>query len=840
MSRRRSQLLPVLLIVSASVSAAVAVAWLVPSLTAASVNMLFRLRGALAPPGDIVIVAVDDASLQRLGNWPWRRSVMASVLDQITKARPRAVGLDVIYAETSDPAEDQKLAEAIRRDGRVVLPAQLTEVAPSSRSSSTWLMPLPELASAARGVGHAHADPDVDGVLRGVGLSKSDETGKRLWAFGLEALRVAEQIAPEEIEERRGSLRVGRHEIEVQDEAEPSTIPGVTVVRQNAMLVNYLGPARTFPYYSVADVLDGVVPADAFADKIVLVGAAAQTLGDTRITPFISYGGAGTEMPGVEVHANVIETVRRGAWLRTAPDWAAFAVALVVVLAAAAAVTLLDGWRATAALVALLALVVAGSLVAFDRYYFVPPVVPALTAFFCAVPLLLLQGSISASRDLDRKLEDLSRIQSEFVPRDEGALAPSRGRRAELPHNVAWKLRSVEEITARLVARMSFMSRVFTSMTEGLLVSDVSGRVVFANPASQKFWRDLAADDLAGSTLAELFARRGVINEERLRETMREVLAGGSVLIDVELPAREDRFHTIQFSAVVAGEGAANGAESQTRRAADGSPSDDGRADAGDAESARAEVIGVIVIITDVTKRRELERVRSETLQLVSHELRAPLTSLRGLSDLLLKYPVPEGESKEILGTIYSESVRMSELINRYLDLARIESGAQQLARRPFDANALVAECARSFSAQAAEKGIRVELSLAEPPPVLHGDEQLLAHAVGNLLSNAIKYSPADSTIRVACAGDGDGVSLRVSDEGDGIPPEARARVFEKFYRLERDANSAVVGTGLGLALVKEIVERHGGTVAVESAPGEGSAFTIRLPMGNDERETMK
>jgi CHASE2 domain-containing sensor protein len=206
--------------------------------------------------------------------------------------------LDVVYAEPSDEADDKLISAAIRRNGRVVLPAQLTEVetTPSDLDgSSRWLAPLPEFRDAAGAVGHAHADPDVDGVLRTVQLSKADAKGERLWAFGLETLRVAEGILPEKIEELPGSLRVGRYEIEIQDEAEKSTLPGVTIIRPNEMIVNYLGPPRTFPYYSISDVVEGRTPASTFTNKIVLIGAVAQTMGDTRITPFIHYGDAERE-----------------------------------------------------------------------------------------------------------------------------------------------------------------------------------------------------------------------------------------------------------------------------------------------------------------------------------------------------------------------------------------------------------------------------------------------------------------------------------------------------------------------------------------------------------------
>lgn len=808
MRRIHSQIIPIILILAVSMSAVIAVTWLAPSLSAATMNMLFRLRGATAPPTDIVIVAIDDASLQEIGNWPWPRAVMANALDRISSAQPRAVGLDVVYAEPSVAADDKLLAEAIRRNAHVVLPAQLTGARAAGADlggASVWLRPLPNIESVAVAVGHAHADPDVDGLLRTVQLSKADAKGERLWAFGLETLRVAESIPPGEIEERSRALRVGQYEIAIHDEAEAASLPGVTIIRPNEMFINYLGPPQTFAYYSIADVLRGDVPAETFTGKIVLVGAVAQTLGDIRITPFISYGGAsasGTGMPGVEVHANVIETIRRRAWLRPLADWLSFGLALLFIFASLLVTRLFDGWRVFLGLTTLLFIVIGGSLYVFNHFFIIPPLAPLLTGFFTVVPLLLLHSSITASRDLDRKLETMTEAAELHTTR-RGSQPEPRALPFSLPHNLAWKLRAVDDITAHLVAHIGFMNRVYTSMTEGLLVSDLTGRVVFANPAAHAFWDEPETGALTGKSLDELFVARGIIEADGLRETMREVLDGRNVLLEIELLTREGRFYTLQFSGVMASE----------------------------QPPASPRVIGLIVIINDITKRRELERVKAETMQLVSHELRTPLTSIQGLSDLLLKCPVPEDEAEEILGMIYSEAVRMNDLIKRYLDVTRIESGGHAMTRKPVIINQLLAECARVLGHLATEKKIEIKLRLEEPSRTVFGDAQLLTQAVSNLLSNAIKYSPHASQIELGTQSDHAQLSLYVRDEGYGIPAEARERVFEKFYRLERDAQSETVGTGLGLPLVKEIVERHGGHIMLESNAGQGSTFTIHLPL---------
>jgi signal transduction histidine kinase len=239
----------------------------------------------------------------------------------------------------------------------------------------------------------------------------------------------------------------------------------------------------------------------------------------------------------------------------------------------------------------------------------------------------------------------------------------------------------------------------------------------------------------------------------------------------------------------------------------------------------------VVALISDVTKRVELDRVKTETLQLVSHELRTPLTSIQGLSDVLLKFPVPAGQSREMLSTIYAEAVRLGETINRYLDLTRLESGAQILHLSPISCQQLVADCIRNLSVFAAERWIRLTPQVSPELPAVQADAQLLTQAVSNLLSNAIKYSPPDTEVVVAAELDHAVIRISVRDQGFGIPKEAQGRIFEKFYRLERDATSDIVGTGLGLPLVKEIVERHGGRITFESTLESGSAFTIHLPL---------
>ncbi|MEK7830913.1 MAG: CHASE2 domain-containing protein [Acidobacteriota bacterium] len=803
-------------ILAVSILLVVVVTWFVPSLSASSSNMLFRLRGALKPPADIVIVAIDDHSLQslgaRYGPWPWPRSVMAEAVDKLTAAQPLSIGLDVIYAEPSTPEDDRRLAAAIARNGRVVLPAQLYEKIEGGNPATAWLRPITEFANAAKALGHAHISPGVDGMMRSIQLSKADDRAEKLWALGAEVVRAAEAISDDSIEEQSGELKFGNYRIPVRDESAGSTIPGVAIVRQNEMMINFAGPTGSFNSFSIADLIEGKIQPQTFTGKIVLIGATAQSMGDSRVAPFMNFVTerleGGQEMPGVEIHANIINTIRRHLALRALPDWMAFVSALAVILFSALTVRWLDGWRQILVLGLVLLAIMVGSFFAFSRWLVVPPLPAMLTGFAVVIPLLL-NRSLSASRELDIKLAALVSSQKGFLSTDSASQAELLASDQFLPQPLAWKLSAVDDLTTRLLARMSFINRILSSMDEGVIVADPSGRIVFANREAQQIL-GCEEPELIGRYFSDFLAERGKLDAQKLNDAITGVFNGQSAQLEFEISSLETRHYSVQLTEL--------SAELSALARLVTAPDND-------------TAIGIVALISDITKRVELDRMKTETLQLVSHELRTPLTSIRGLSDVLLKFPVTADESREMLGVINAEAVRLGETINRYLDLTRLESGAQRLRLSPVNCRELVADCIRNLSVFAAERQVRLIAELDHELPLLQADEQLLIQAVGNLLSNAVKYSPPNTEVITTALFNQNHIVITVRDQGFGIPPEARERIFEKFYRLERDTSSNVVGTGLGLPLVREIVEQHGGQILVESMLNSGSSFSIYLPV---------
>lgn len=212
-----------------------------------------------------------------------------------------------------------------------------------------------------------------------------------------------------------------------------------------------------------------------------------------------------------------------------------------------------------------------------------------------------------------------------------------------------------------------------------------------------------------------------------------------------------------------------------------------------------------------------------------SHELRTPISVIRGEADVALAHDRDPAEYRESLAIVLDESRRLSRLVDDLLNLARADAGHVKLQVHEFYINDLLAECCRSVQALASARRIKLECQASDDLP-FRGDEELLRRLVVNLLDNAIRYTPGGGEVRASLHANGSSVRVEVSDTGAGIPPEAATHVFERFYRADQARSRQDGGFGLGLAIVKWIAESHKGAVDLASQPGRGSTFTVTLP----------
>lgn len=355
--------------------------------------------------------------------------------------------------------------------------------------------------------------------------------------------------------------------------------------------------------------------------------------------------------------------------------------------------------------------------------------------------------------------------------------------------------RALNQMAGQLGQRMETITgqrnelkAVLASMSEGVLAVDSEGRVLHFNAAAEKL---LGLEESRGRVLEE------TIRQAELQRFVREVLAsGGEAESDILIEGdRHLRLH--------------------------GAPLED----------AAHRRIGALVVISDTTRLRRLEKVRQDFVANVSHELKTPITALRGGIDTLLDAERSE-EDRHFIAMMSRQVDRLGAIVGDLLSLSRLEHDEQNghVLLEPGRVGDVLRRAAANFAKTAEAKRISVVVDCPEGLTA-RMNAPLLEQAVGNLVDNAIKYSGEGTRVEVTAAGaTGGGVEIRVKDEGPGIEARHLPRIFERFYRVDQARSRALGGTGLGLSIVKHIARAHGGTVEVASTPGQGTVFTIRLP----------
>lgn len=353
---------------------------------------------------------------------------------------------------------------------------------------------------------------------------------------------------------------------------------------------------------------------------------------------------------------------------------------------------------------------------------------------------------------------------------------------------------------AAIQGRMSILLRenqeqqaVLASMVEGVLAVDTEKRVISLNQAAAR---------LLGTRL-ELVQGRLLQEGIRQAELQRFVVAALSSERPVEgcmlLHPLSDRL--VQ---------------------ATGTPLRDGQ----------GRVLGAVIVLNDISRLRQLENLRRDFAANVSHELKTPITSIKGFVETLLDGGLHNPhEAERFLRIVLRQADRLNAIIDDLLVLARIEKESEtgDIALGPGRLLEVLQAAVHDYEAKAAERGISIKLT-CDGSLYANINPALLQQAVMNLLDNAIKYSEPGASVELAGEQRNGRVLISVCDQGCGIAPEHHARLFERFYRVDKARSRKLGGTGLGLAIVKHIVLAHRGEVAVESAPGRGSTFTISLP----------
>jgi len=709
---------------------------------------------------DVLIIAIDEESLAEIGKWPWQRTQHAALFKIIEPAKPKVIAFDILLSEYGDAGDDEILALAMKQQSsNLILPIHF--VAPGQNGQAYDVkQPIPSFANAASALGHVSLTFDSDGVVRRTNLCFGDEKLSERWPH------LTEQIY-RTLNDR------------------PSSAFGRNKDCNKPLLFRY-SQRGSFAAVSYASVVKGEIPAAFLKEKIILVGATAQGLGDQHPVPL----GDGGTLAGVEIMANMLGTIFRDDFITPLPFWQQLALSLVPLW------ILLFGfwrWRPRTTLLAsigLFAVVLFSSLgFLLFQYWFAPGA--ALAGLALIYPVWGWRRLQATSDFMDEELENFRASKTDIPVMAEplGPVDVVTGQAEQLTHAID-HMRDLRR----------FISDALNNLPDPMFITDLSGQVKFVNKLA-----DTGIEgDVEGLALDDMLDR--IVAKNDLEE-VKEYLAlkiSPEQRDYVDFTSLEGQVFAMRRSKVVSDEG---------------------------------ELRGHIQYLADITEVANAAQEREEVLQLLSHDMRAPQAAILALLD--------RENGSQASDRIAKHARRTLALADNFVGLARIKSN--EFDGEDVLLSELVAEASDSLWPLANARQISCKMDDQSEGAFVLGEPSSLHRSFVNLIDNAIKYSPDGGTVSINLRNIEidkiPHISVTIADEGAGISEEMLEQLFDRFASDDSGSKGSVKGSGLGLNFVAAVMERHGGSIAAENCRDRkskavgGAQFTVLLPLAPDPYE---
>lgn len=732
-------------------------------------NALFQLRGAIAWDPRVVIVGIDDRSLRELGPFPWHRQQYTQLINVLTEAEPSVIAINVVL--TDQGPQDQQLAAAVQRQGRVVL-------AQAWNSTGEPLLPSPPLRKVAFDVGQVHKKQDSDGITRKIDLELQ----------GVPALDLATA---------QGYSLVHA----------PVDLPNL----EESLWINWPGPADQLQHYSFIDVVRQQVPIEAFKDKIVLVGVTAAGL-DSLPTPF----NRNPPASGTHLHAAVITNLLQHNSLQLLPrSWLVW----LFLLGGPGLSYTMSRWSTGRQIGLWLGLCLTWgvtSLLLLHTGYLIPVALPMIL-FSMTAGTVFIEERLRENALLQREVQQLWQAHHQDIVQD----IVDRTARADGSKLANWHPTPHPPTSIQPVAQLALLAEQFgrsqsaqaaiaRSLSIGLLAADLDGLVWFCNPTAAK-WLGIQVGDRLHAQLIPHW-----LSPEQWQLDL-QLLKQQQPVTPHELQQNGTWFE-LKLEPLLYGN-----TEIETKQESLG-------------------LDGLLLVLEDITARKQIEEnlsqqmeelqrmnlLKDDFLSTVSHELRSPMANMK-MAIYMLRIAKTEEQEEHYFRILQAECDREISLINDLLDLQRLEAAAKPFTPETIDINDWLPRMVEPFEERASSRQQKIHVQILSDLPLLVSDQPSLERVIAELLNNACKYTPPGGEIRAIAHFSDPYIELSVSNSGVEIPEIELPRIFEKFYRIPRNDRWKQGGTGLGLALVKRLVEHLGGAIQVTS-DAEYTRFTVSLP----------
>ena len=806
----------------------------------------------LPPADDLVIIEIDDKSINALGRWPWPRSTHARLLEVLTVANAQAVVFDVLFPDidVSHPESDQRFAQAIQNNNRVILPIHFEML--GQQGLVVESPPHNLFYSKVNALGHVHLEAEADGVIRSVFLKEG--VGVAYWPHL--SLALLEQLKPSSSEPL---LVPGKR---VKDLSQ--TVSPLNITRDYHNFLPMPSAGQGIRHYSYSDMINNVIDPNNLTDKLIFIGATAAGLGDILVSPV-------GNMNGVELNAWVFQALRHKLMIQNYSKQQVAVITFSVVL-----LCLLIMGRLSPRLFLLFSifnisclLALSSALLLYGSFWFPPAsIVIGLALFF---PLWSWLRAESVLRFLRQEIELLSteishsnmrvnrkRHAQQFLeqtgllnitskqqtPLGEQAIRTFYSGHAD-EHNIEnfWQQQLGKydtalnthkaggegiELISRTISQLSvikkndlkhrqLIEKSLSRLQDAVCITDLCGEITFTNKRfKQWFDRDTLSEGLVSETenAHDLLAILGHI---KLKSGLdwSQVLA--SLYQSGELFTGEA---TISINIQHSKKSASNYKITKNNHTE---------------LLCQASLVSIneshhdtlILTFTDITQLKAAENARADALSFLSHDLRSPMVSVLAILD---NYQAEASDHQLPAETIESIKTLVSKNLNyaeSFLQLSRADA-LLETKMHPCDLHAVLDGAQVFAHALASAKSIKVITQRCDDDAWVLGDLALLERTLNNLISNAIKFSPAGSQLTLILEKDETEVQLSVVDQGQGIAPADQSGLFERFTRLKKSESTE--GAGLGLNFVATVVQKHHGKITLDSELSVGSKFTIHLP----------
>lgn len=818
---------------------------------------------------DIVIIAIDETSLNSIGRWPWPRNIHSELINKLTKYQAKAVLVDVIFSEPSFNKEnDILLADAIKNNGTVTLPVLLEQNRLQGQLLET--LPLPLLTQASATLGHVHIELDPDGIARGTHLYEG--LGEAHWPhIGLSILTLLNEVPDELLNIKHGNKN--------------TNISPWTWVRKNHFLIPYIGPIGSFKTTSYINVLNNQVPADSFKDKIVLIGVTAAGLGDSLPTPV---SGLTRAMPGIEINANIIQSIKSNSLIKTIPNEFLYLLAAALVMLPILAFPYLSPRLTLIFVIGEIGLLLLSSLLLLHIFHIWIPLSATLISLVLSYPLWAWRRLEFTVKYLNYELETLSKEAREIeryvaqnaeqsfeslqnlIPISSLSifsknndlifnLGDSCGTNCSVPlyenkwvlisgntyarnllidqniHKVCvyWKLNTPPTETQSKIIKTYIRQQVKPKTQHAnTTVEIIESRIHDIQATTEKlanlrhFITDSMEQMADGVIVVDSLGIITLANHQAIKQISEHTDA--PLLHQPIQPVLERLLLTTgeSWDAIISDLLSNKHYDNLQLRT---HKNKDLVVNISPLYKATGTVVGFIINLSDITEIKDAQRRRNEMLSFLSHDLRSPLVSILAMIE---KNKTNDSESS--LNTRIEKNIYQTiQLAEDFVHLSRVESN-EDIKFSTLNISDIVANAVDTVWDQAQLKNIQL-IQDTDHDEWVTGNGAILERVFINLLTNAIKYSHEKCIVSINLTKKESTILCCVEDNGPGISKENIPSLFDRFERAHQQnkkqtGTSQGIGLGLGLAFVHAAIKKHNGSITVHSEAGKGTHFCIQLP----------